>query len=90
MLLPPNMPGMPSLPEGVTAGMHRFSTHAPENAEWREHFLSRGGFMERGIKEGIIKGVPPTFLGGLDKVEEGIERLDKGVSGTKLVVDPWA
>ncbi|KAJ4355429.1 uncharacterized protein N0V89_003445 [Didymosphaeria variabile] len=90
MLLPMVMAGNPTLPEGVTAGMHRFSTHAPENADWAKYFLSRGGFMEQGIKSGVIKGVPPYSLGGLEKVSEGIEELHKGVSGKKVVIDPWA
>ncbi|KAJ4295011.1 hypothetical protein N0V90_007019 [Kalmusia sp. IMI 367209] len=90
LLLPLGMPGMPSLPEGVTAGMHRFSTHAPENVDWKKYFLSRGGFLEQGIKSGIIKGVPPTLLGGLEKVSDGIDMVHKGVSGTKIVIDPWA
>ncbi|KAF1958098.1 GroES-like protein [Byssothecium circinans] len=90
LLLPLGMPGMPSLPEGVTASMHRFSTSAPENADWAEWLLARGGFLEKGIKEGVIKGVPPEVLGGLDKVGDGIEMLSKGISAKKVVFDPWA
>lgn len=90
MLLPPAMPGMPQLPEGVTARMHRFSTHSPENAGWQKWFLARGGFMEQAIKSGVLKGVPPQVIGGLDKVPEGIEMVYKGVSGKKVVIDPWA
>ncbi|KAF2681811.1 GroES-like protein [Lentithecium fluviatile CBS 122367] len=90
LLLPPTMPGMPQLPDGVTVRMHRFSTHAPENVDWNKWFLGRGGFIEKGIKSGVIRGVPPERIGGLEKVAEGIERVAKGVSGQKLVVEPWA
>lgn len=89
-LLPPAMPGMPQLPEGITAQMHRFSTHAPENAEWQKWLLDRGGFLEQGIKSGVIKGVPPELIGGLEKVANGIEAVFNGVSGKKVVFDPWA
>jgi NADPH:quinone reductase-like Zn-dependent oxidoreductase len=90
LLLPPTMPGMPEVPEEVTARFYRWSTHAPENKEWAEWLLARGGFLEEGIKQGIIKGVPPEQIGGLGKVGEGVDRVFKGVSGRKLVVDPWA
>jgi NADPH:quinone reductase-like Zn-dependent oxidoreductase len=90
MLLPLVMAGNPTFPEGITVGRHSFSTHAPENADWAKHFLSRGGFMEKGIKSGVIRGVPPHLLGGLEKVSGAIEQLHEGVSGKKLVIDPWA
>lgn len=90
LLLPPSMPGMPALPDGVTAQMHRFSTHSPENVDWQKWLLARGGFLEMGIKSGVIKGVPAHVIGGLDSVEEGIEMLSKGVSAKKVVVEPWA
>ncbi|KAL5376810.1 hypothetical protein DPSP01_010221 [Paraphaeosphaeria sporulosa] len=90
MLLPLAMAGNPTLPEGVTTGMHFFSTQAPENADWAKFFLSRGGYMEKGIKSGLIQGVPPHLLGGLEKVSDGIEEVHKGVSGKKVVIDPWA
>ncbi|KAF2870630.1 chaperonin 10-like protein [Massariosphaeria phaeospora] len=90
MLLPPSMPGMPQPPEGVTLQFHRFSTHAPENADWAKWLLARGGFLERGMKEGVLKGVPAEVVGGLEKAEEGIERVHKGVSAKKIVVEPWS
>lgn len=90
MLLPPTVPGMPKLPEGVTAQMHRFSTHAPENKEWAKWLLASGGFLEQGVKGGLIKGVPALVVGGLDKVGEGVGLVFKGVSGKKVVIEPWA
>lgn len=90
LLLPPAWLDIDSFPDGVTTQFHLFSTHAPENTEWREYFLGPDGFMEQGIKSGIIKGVPPEVLGGLDKVEAGIDAVHSGVSGKKIVIEPWA
>ncbi|KAF2277600.1 NAD(P)-binding protein [Westerdykella ornata] len=89
-LLPYERPGMPKLPKGITAQMHLFSTGAEENREWRDWALSKGGFLERGIKEGWIQGVPPKVIGGLEKVGEGLDMVFEGVSGCKVVVEPWA
>jgi NADPH:quinone reductase-like Zn-dependent oxidoreductase len=89
-LLPPSMYGNIEYPEGITAQFHQFSTVAPENADWAKHFLARGGFIESVIKQGVLRGVPPNVLGGLDAVAEGLERVDKGVSGQKIVIEPWA
>jgi NADPH:quinone reductase-like Zn-dependent oxidoreductase len=89
LLLPPAWLGIDSFPEGVTTQFYQVSTDAPENAEWREHFLGRDGFMEQGIKSGVIKGVPPRVLGGLDKVEAGLDAVHNGVSGKKIVIKPW-
>jgi NADPH:quinone reductase-like Zn-dependent oxidoreductase len=89
LLLPPAWVGIDTFPEGVTTQFHRFSTHSPENAEWHKHFLGRDGFMEQGIRSGVIKGVPPEVLGGLDQVEAGIDAVWNGVSGKKIVIEPW-
>ncbi|CAO2653525.1 Nn.00g029360.m01.CDS01 [Neocucurbitaria sp. VM-36] len=92
MLLPLVMTGMKDsdFPEGITTQFHSFSTHAPENAGWHKHFLARGGFLEKGIKEGVLKAVPTEVIGGLNRVAEGIEKVHNGVSGRKIVVEPWA
>ncbi|KAJ4988472.1 alcohol dehydrogenase-like domain-containing protein [Stagonosporopsis vannaccii] len=90
LLLPPAWLGIDNFPKGITTQFYRFSTHAPENAEWRKHFLGRDGFMEQGLKNGIITGVPPEVLGGLDKAEAGIDAVWKGVSAKKIVIEPWA
>jgi NADPH:quinone reductase-like Zn-dependent oxidoreductase len=90
VLLPPVMIGITEFPDGITVQFHRFSTHAPENAEWQEHFLARGGFLEKAIKSGALKGVPAEVLGGLDSVDDGLEKVKDGVSGKKIVIEPWA
>jgi NADPH:quinone reductase-like Zn-dependent oxidoreductase len=90
VLLPLVMLGISEFPEGITVQFHRFSTHSPENAEWQKHFLSRGGFLENGIKSGTLKAVPAEVLGGLESVANGIEHVYRGVSGKKMVIEPWA
>ncbi|KAJ8115968.1 hypothetical protein OPT61_g2503 [Boeremia exigua] len=90
LLLPPAWLGIDAFPEGVTTQFHRFSTHSPENAEWHRHFLGHGGFMEQGIKSSIIKGVPAEVLGGLDQAGAGLDAVWTGVSGKKIVIEPWA
>jgi NADPH:quinone reductase-like Zn-dependent oxidoreductase len=90
VLLPPVMIGITEFPDGITVQFHRFSTHAPENAEWQEHFLARGGFLEKAIKSGALKGVPAEVLGVLDSVDDGLEKVNTGVSGKKIVIEPWA
>lgn len=89
-LLPSVMFGIKEFPEGITVQFHQFSTHAPANVDWHKHFLAQGGFMEKAIKQGILKGVPADIVGGLDSVSNAIEKSYKGVSGRKLVVEPWS
>jgi len=90
ILLPPVMFGSPELPEGITVQFHRLSTSATENADWQKYFLSRGGFLEQAIKNDVLKGANPEVLGGLDKVAEGINKVHAGISGKKVVIEPWA
>ncbi|KAF3039947.1 hypothetical protein E8E12_008739 [Didymella heteroderae] len=47
-------------------------------------------FMKQRISSGVIRGVPPEMLGGLDKVEAGLDAVHSGVSGKKIFIDPWA
>jgi NADPH:quinone reductase-like Zn-dependent oxidoreductase len=89
-LLPPVMFGITEFPEGITVQFHQFSTHAPANVDWHKHFLARGGFLESTIKQGVLRGVPPNVLGGLDRVAEGLDKIENGVSGQKIVIEPWA
>jgi NADPH:quinone reductase-like Zn-dependent oxidoreductase len=90
VLLPPVMFGITEFPDGITVQMHRFSTHSPENTEWHGHFLARGGFLEQAIKSGSLKAVPAEVVGGLDSVADGIQKVHDGVSGKKIVVEPWS
>jgi NADPH:quinone reductase-like Zn-dependent oxidoreductase len=88
-LLPPLFYGITEFPEGITVQFYQFLTQAPENADWHKHFLARGGFLESAIKQGVLHGVPTNVLGGLEHVGEGLDRIDRGVSGQKIVIEPW-
>jgi hypothetical protein len=89
-LLPTSsMPGMPEIPEGIETQMFLFRGKAAENQAHVEWFLGKGGYLERGLKEGWIVGVPPEVIGGLDAVQQGVKDITAGVSGRKLVIDPW-
>jgi hypothetical protein len=90
VLLPPVMIGLTEFPDGITLQFHRFSTHALENVEWHKYFLARGGFLEKAIQGDILKAVPAEVLGGLESAATGIDKVNTGVSGRKLVVEPWA
>jgi hypothetical protein len=70
VLLPPSFLGIDHYPDGITTKMHRYFVLAPENAEWYKHFLAPGGFIEKGMESGIIRGVPANVVGGLDKAGE--------------------
>ena len=89
MLLPPSMPGMPTVPGGITAKMHMFRNKAPENAEFMEWLMGDDSYLAKGVTGGWIRGVPVEKVGGLKAVEKSIERIFHGVSGRKLVVEPW-
>jgi hypothetical protein len=52
--------------------------------------LARGGFLENAIKGGSLEAVPAEVLGGLESVPDGIERVHDGVSGRKIVIEPWS
>lgn len=88
-LLPLVMTGIKHVPEGITLQFLSFSTSAPENADWHKYFLARGGLLEKAIKSGTLKAVPAEVLGGLEKVADGIEKVYQGVSGKKIVIEPW-
>jgi hypothetical protein len=82
--------GISEFPDGVTVQFHRFSTRSPENKEWSDHFLGRDGYLEKAIKGDILKAVPANVLGGLESASEGLDKVHSGVSGQKIVIQPWA
>jgi NADPH:quinone reductase-like Zn-dependent oxidoreductase len=88
-LLPAGGDKYPKAPEGVTTQMMLFRGGLEENKPHMEWLMGKGGFLETGLKNGTILGVPAEVVGGLDAVPSALEMIDAGVSGKKLVVDPW-
>lgn len=86
-------PGMPEIPEFIKPQMLFFRNKAPENKEhvdWLMGTTEKPGFIERGIRGGWIRGVPVRSVGGLEKVQGGLDDiLNNRHSGVKLVVEPW-
>lgn len=88
-LLPPSMITGLALSEGITVKFLRLSNRAEENKEFVKWYRERIGYLESGLKGGWIRGVPGVVTGGLEKVEEGVNMLEKGVSGRRVVIEPW-
>ncbi|RDW88361.1 hypothetical protein BP6252_00393 [Coleophoma cylindrospora] len=79
-----------TIPPNVTTKLYTISSAEKGDPELMQWMLGKGGYLERGLNEGWLRGVPPLVLGGLDQVEKGIEMLHREeVSGQKLVVLPW-
>lgn len=89
MLMPPSIPIMPKHPEGITAKMFMFRNKAEENQEFVKWMVGEDGYIGRGLRGGWIKGVPVIRVGGLHAVSGGIDMMAKGVSGGRIVVEPW-
>ncbi|ETN37054.1 uncharacterized protein HMPREF1541_08044 [Cyphellophora europaea CBS 101466] len=88
-LLPATSPGYPASPEGVTTQMMLFRGGLEENKSHVAWLMGKGGFLETGMKNGSIRGVPAEVVGGLDAVQKATETIVKGVSAKKLIIDPW-
>jgi len=82
--------GPENLPEGVTREFASWGTVLDEekNAGLRSWAFST--YLPNGIANGKIVPLPIEKVSrGLDGVNDALDRLQKGVSGVKLVVDPW-
>jgi NADPH:quinone reductase-like Zn-dependent oxidoreductase len=92
-LTPLSMVGNPTLPDGVTAKMVLFRNGAEENKDVVEWMLKKGGYLERGLKEGWFRGVRGEVIGGLNSANDGLKRRKmenlSGVSASRLIVEPW-
>jgi NADPH:quinone reductase-like Zn-dependent oxidoreductase len=88
-LLPTGSDAYPKAPEGVSAQFLLFRNKLEENRAHVEWLMGKGGFLERGLKSGAIRGVPSEVVGGLDSVQAACEKVLAGVSAKKVVIDPW-
>ena len=78
------------LPQGVERRAYNYPAELEkdENEELREWLL--GKYLPQGLATGKIVPTPVEKVpGGLGAVQEGLDRLAGGVSGKKLVINPW-
>ncbi|KAF2470817.1 alcohol dehydrogenase GroES-like domain-containing protein [Lindgomyces ingoldianus] len=78
--------GPETLPEGVTRVFESWSSTMDNDLRsWA--FTT---YLPQGLSGGKIIPLPIEKIeGGLDGVSDALDRLQKGVSGVKLIVDPW-
>jgi hypothetical protein len=79
-----------TLPDGVSRKFHSWPTFL----DTEEHAGLKRWTHETYLSEGLAKGkiIPlpvKKISGGLNNINEAVQHLWKGVSGVKLIVDPW-
>ncbi|KAH7131909.1 alcohol dehydrogenase GroES-like domain-containing protein [Dendryphion nanum] len=80
--------GPEALPEGVVRVFEPWSEPLYENSELLEWVIKF--YLPRGVSTGAIVSLPiEKVTGGLMGVNRALDRLQKGVSGVRLVADPW-
>ncbi|KAH9209773.1 alcohol dehydrogenase GroES-like domain-containing protein [Leptodontidium sp. 2 PMI_412] len=83
--------GPDTVPEGVTRAFESWSLAPFEEknrglVEW-----AFDTYLPQGLASGRIVPLPVQKVeGGLGAVNDALDRLEKGVSGVKLILDPWA
>jgi NADPH:quinone reductase-like Zn-dependent oxidoreductase len=79
-----------TLPNGVTRVFEPWSDSLYEE---KNHSLLKwviNTYLPKGIAKGAIAPLPiKKIVGGLKGVNEALDRLHEGVSGVRLVADPW-
>jgi len=64
------------------------SLYDEKNRDLQEWLLQT--YLPQGISRGAITPLPIEKVGGgLKGVNEALDKLQKGVSGVRLVADPW-
>jgi NADPH:quinone reductase-like Zn-dependent oxidoreductase len=82
--------GPEMLPEGVTRVFEPWSEslYEEKNRGLQEWVVQT--YLPQGLSRGAITPLPTEKVdGGLKRVNEALDRLQKGVSGVRLVADPW-
>jgi NADPH:quinone reductase-like Zn-dependent oxidoreductase len=82
--------GAESLPEGVTRVFEPWSEslYDEKNRDLQEWVTQT--YLPQGIAQGAIIPLPiDKVVGGLEGINEALHRLLQGVSGVKLVANPW-
>ena len=82
--------GPETLPDGV---MRVFETWSDPLYEEKNRGLQKWviqTYLPQGISQGAITPLPiEKVSGGLKGVNEALDRMQKGVSGVRLIADPW-
>lgn len=82
--------GPETLPDGVTCMFEPWSDplYKEENRDLQEWVVQT--YLPQGISQGAITPLPIEKVGGgLKAVNEALDRLQAGVSGVRLIADPW-
>jgi NADPH:quinone reductase-like Zn-dependent oxidoreductase len=82
--------GPESLPEGVTREFASWSLLLAEKQNEGLLAWAYSKYLPQGLANGKIIPLPTEKIsGGLKGVDSALDRLAKGVSGVKLVLNPW-
>jgi len=82
--------GPETLPDGVTRVFEPWSDSLYEEKNRGLQAWLLQTYLPQGISRGAITPLPiEKISGGLKGVNEALDRMQKGVSGVKLVADPW-
>jgi NADPH:quinone reductase-like Zn-dependent oxidoreductase len=82
--------GPETLPEGVTRVFEPWSEslYEEKNRGLQEWVVQT--YLPQGLSQGVITPLPiEKVSGGLKRVNSALDRMQKGVSGVRLVADPW-
>ena len=83
--------GPEEIPDGVERIFEPWTSAVDEekNRGLKEWLLQT--LLPQGVACGVITPLPAeTVGGGLEGINEALDRMQKGISGYRLVVDPWA
>lgn len=82
--------GPENIPDNVERRFHAWPTVLEEEKNADLLKWSLGGYYQQALAENKLIHLPTMKIdGGLKGMEEACDVLDKGVSATKVVVDPW-
>ncbi|KAF2868785.1 alcohol dehydrogenase GroES-like domain-containing protein [Massariosphaeria phaeospora] len=82
--------GPETLPDGVTRVFEPWSESLYEEQKRDLQTWAMETYLPEGISRGFITPLPiEKVSGGLEGINEALDRLHKGVSGVRLVADPW-
>ena len=82
--------GTETLPEGVVRVFEPWSDPLYEEKHHGLREWTVQTYIPQGIARGIITPLPiEKVAGGLMGINKALDRMQEGVSGLKLVADPW-